>query len=320
MSLSKDLKEIWTLGGVTPKVLLKQVAKKFIGHDVPGRAAQLAYYFLFSLFPFFIFLTALLAYVPIPDLMGQIMGLLGEFVPADAWSMVQDVVTNVVTQPRGGLLSFGILVTLWVASSALAAIADGLNEAYGVKDSRPFWRKRGIAVLLTIMIAIMLIMSMTLLVFGPELGHWLIDRFGAGSLFDIVWSLLRWPIIVVLMVVATALIYYFAPDVEQEWRWITPGSVLAVLAWIGISLGFNYYVESFGSYDKTYGSLGAVIVLLMWMYLSGLAVLVGGEINAAIEHAAHSGKDPGEKALPGGDSGNKKPARRSKKKAMGEDT
>ena len=297
MSLRDQLKEVWTLGGLRPRQLARRVYTEINDDDVWGYAAQLAYYYLFSLFPFLIFLASLLAYIPIPDLMQQIMTLIGEFVPATALDVVQEYVADLLTQPRGGLMSFGILLALWSASSAIAAITNSLNRAYGVKEGRPFWKVRGMAILLTIGLVVLMIASIILLIFGPELGGWLADRLGVGDAFDVAWSIVRWPIVVFLMMFAAALIYYLTPDVEQEFRWITPGAVLAVLAWIGMSLAFAYYVDNFAEYDKTYGSIGAVIVLLTWMYFSGFVLLVGGEINAEIEHASATGKDPGDKKL-----------------------
>jgi membrane protein len=143
-----------------------------------------------------------------------------------------------------------------------------------------------------------MIASLILLTFGPQIGGWIANRVGLGAVFQITWNVLRWPVIIALLIVVMALVYYFAPDVEQEWHWITPGSIVAVIGWLLASLGFSFYVNNFGSYNATYGSIGAVIVLLTWMYVSGFFVLVGGEINAEIEHAASSGKDPGEKEVP----------------------
>jgi membrane protein len=140
--------------------------------------------------------------------------------------------------------------------------------------------------------------SVALLIFGSDIGGLLAHRVGLGAAFEDVWNIARWPIIVVFLIVAMANIYYFAPDVEQKWKWITPGSIFAILAWILVSLGFSYYVSQFGSYNKVYGSIGTFIVLMTWMYLMGFVILVGGEINAEIEHAARFGKDPGEKELP----------------------
>ena len=298
MSLRDEWYEVWTLGGMRVTTLIKRVWHEINEDYVWCYAAQLAYYFLFSLFPFFIFLAALLAYIPIPNLMDQIMALLGQFLPGAVLDMVKDNVIELVTQPRGGLLSLGIVLALWTAASAMAAMTDSLNRAYGVKEGRPFWRVRVVAVLLTIGLAALMLSSMVLLIFGSELGSLIAWKIGLGTAFDAAWLVLRWPIIVFLMMFGAALIYYFAPDVEQEWRWITPGAVFAVLAWIVMSLIFAWYVDNFGNYSVTYGSIGAVIILLTWMYFTGFFLLVGGEINAEIEHAAVSGKAKGKKKLP----------------------
>lgn len=298
MTLREDLRQILTLGGLNAWTLVRRVFAQLLDHDVWGYSAQLAYYFLFSMFPFFIFLAALLAYVPVPNLMAQIMALLRDFVPGEAAFIIQQNVEGLITRPRGGLLSFGIALSIWTASSAIAAIGDCLNRAYGVKEGRPYWKVRAGAILLTVSLAVLVISAMTLLIFGPQLGGLLADRFGVGIVFDWIWSFVRWPIVVLLMMFAAALLYYFTPDVEQEWRWITPGSVISVLAWIVMSSLFGYYVDNFGQYDKTYGSIGAVIVLLTWMYFSGFFLLLGGEINAEIEHAAQGGKNRGDKRLP----------------------
>lgn len=298
MSLRRDLYEVWTLGGQSPRRLARRVWHGIMEDNVLGYAAQLAYYFLFSMFPFFIFLAALLPYVPIPNLMDQITALVGDFLAEEAAAVIEKNVQDLISRPRGGLLSFSILFSVFLASSAIAAISDALNHAYGVRESRPFWKVRGVAMLLTAVLAVLAIGSMVLLIFGPELGGWVAERLGVGPAFDVVWPFVRWPIVVFLLTLTAAIIYYFTPDVEQEWRWITPGSALAVVAWIVVSLGFRYYVENFGQYNATYGSIGAIIVLLTWMYLSGLVLLLGGEINAEIEHGAKRGKAPGEKKLP----------------------
>lgn len=298
MTLRSDLHEVWAFGGLSPRRLARRVFVAIMEDNVMGYAAQLAYYFFFSLFPFLLFLAALLPYIPIPDLMDQIVDLVDDFLAAEAAEVIRQNVQDLLAQPRGGLLSFSILFALLLASNAIAAVGDSLNHAYGVKEGRPFWKVRGMAILLTIGLAVMVIVSTILLIFGPELGGWLAAQVGLGPAFDVLWELVRWPVVIVLMMLGAALLYYFTPDVEQEWRWITPGAVLAVLAWVGVSLGFRYYVDHFGQYNVTYGSIGTIIVLLTWMYLSGFFLLIGGEINAEIEHAAKSGKDRREKKLP----------------------
>lgn len=291
-------KAVLSLGGLSVQELARRVVREIQQDDCLGRAAQLAYYFLFALFPFFLVLTTLLGYLPIPNLLDHLMGMLGQMLPGEALQLVQDNLHELVSGGRGGLLSFGLLAALWTSSSALTAIMDSLNRAYDVEEGRPFWKVRGLAILLTVGLSAFIIVSIVLLTFGPQIGGWIADQMGLGRVFQMAWNVLRWPVIVGLLIVAMALVYYLAPDVEQQWQWITPGSIVAVLGWLLASLGFSYYVNHFGSYNATYGSIGAVIVLLTWMYVSGFFVLVGGEINAEIEHASASGKDPGEKAPP----------------------
>jgi len=298
MSEKQKVKNVWNFGGLSVKDLGRRVIHEIQQDDCLGRAAQLAYYFLFALFPFFLVLTTLLGYLPVPNLLDRLMETLAEMLPGEALRLVQENVRELVTNRRGGLLSLGLLAALWTSSSAVTAIMDSLNRAYDVEEGRPFWKVRLMAVLLTIGLSVFIIVSLILLTFGPQIGGWIADKVGLGSVFKLAWNILRWPVIVGLIILAMALIYYLAPDVEQEWQWITPGSVVAVIGWVLASLGFSFYVNNFGSYNATYGSIGAVIVLLTWMYVSGFFILAGGEINAEIEHAAASGKDPGEKELP----------------------
>jgi membrane protein len=274
------------------KELVYRLIKAIHDDDCFGRAAQLAYYFFFALFPFLLFLTTLVGYIPVPNLTDRIMELLVQILPGNASHLVEDNVHELVTVQRGGLLSFGIVAALWTSSSAVAAIINGLNRAYGVEEGRPFWKVRGIAILFTIGFSLFLVVSMVLLTFGPWIGGWIAALVGSGSAFRIAWNLLRWTAILVLLMLAVVILYDFGPSVDQEWRWITPGSAFAVLAWIAASLGFAYYVNKFTSYNAAYGSIGAVIVLLTWMYLTGFFILVGEEINAVIEQRAQKGKAP----------------------------
>ena len=274
-----------------PPASMKEVRED----DCLGWAAQLAYYLLFAVFPFLLFLTALLGFLPIPNLMERLLAGLAMVLPGEAVTLLQDTIRQLVTEQKGGLLSFGILAALWSSSSAVVAITAALNQAYDVEEGRPWWKVRGIALLLTMGLSLFLLLAVVLLIFGPQLGRGLASLVGLGSAFETTWNILRWPVSAGLLMVALALVYYFAPDVEQPWQWITPGAVLAVLATLLVSLGFSLYVSHFGSYNKTYGSLGAVIVFLTWLYLTGLCVLVGGEINAEIAHAAPEGKAPGDK-------------------------
>jgi membrane protein len=281
------------LGGVPVTALVKRVLSKAWADDCLGKAAQLSYAFLFALFPFLLFLTTLLGYLPVPNLMEQIIALLAAVLPGDALHLIQDNIRTLVTTQHGGLLSFGIFAALWTAASAIGVIIETMNRAYGVQDGRPFWKVWGIALLFTIGLPLFILVSMSLVVFGPQIGGWMAAQIGLGALFQGLWNVLRWLVSLVLLLVAMAPVYAWAPDVAHAWRWITPGAVFAILATLLTSLGFSYYVTHFGSYDATYGSIGAVIVLLTWMYLTGLFLLVGGEINAAIAHASPEGKPSG---------------------------
>jgi membrane protein len=283
------------LGGLSIKELATRVVREVREDDCLGGAAQLAYYLLFAVFPFMLFLTALLGYLPIPNLMERLLAALATLLPGEVVTLIQDNIRQLVTEQKGGLLSFGILAALWASSSAVVAIIDALNRSYDVQEGRPWWKVRGVALLLTIGLSLVIVIAMVLLIFGPQLGNWLASLVGLGKVFELFWNILRWPVSAGVLIVAMAVVYYYAPDVEQQWKWITPGAVFAVLATIVTSLGFSLYVSHFGSYNKTYGSIGAVIVFLTWLYLTGLCLLIGGEINAEIEHAAPTGKAPGQK-------------------------
>jgi membrane protein len=275
------------------KELTTRVLQEVQQDDCLGGAAQLAYYLLFAVFPFMLFLTALLGFLPIPNLMERLLGALAMILPGEAVTLLQDNIQQLVTEQKGGLLSFGILAALWSSSSAVVAITAALNQAYDVQEGRPWWHVRGVALLLTLGLSLFLLLALVLLIFGPQLGRGLASLAGLGRAFELTWNLLRWPVSAALLMIALGLVYYWAPHVQQAWQWITPGAVFAVLAILLASLGFSLYVSHFGSYNKTYGSLGAVIVFLTWLYLISLCVLVGGEINAEIAHAASDPTAPG---------------------------
>ncbi len=289
---------VWELGGLGVIELSKRVFHDVLANDCLGQAAQLAYYFLFALFPFLLFLTTLLAYIPVPHLLDQLMSSLARTLPTEALEIVQAHVRSVVSQQRTGLLSFGIIAAVWTASSAIVAVMNGLNRSYQVEESRPWWKMRGLAILLVIGLSLFMIGATALLMFGPQLGNLIASAVGLGDVFTLAWNIMQWPVSIALLMMGLAILYYFAPDVVQEWRWVTPGSMFTVLGWIIASLGFSYYVTNFSSYNVTYGSLGAVIVLLTWLYLTAVFILVGGEVNAEIEHASPEGKAPGEKSSP----------------------
>ena len=278
----------WKLGGLTWRELARRLWHEFQHDEIFGRGAQLAYYFLLALFPALIFLTALMGLFPLQDAMPELMGYLQNVLPEDALSLVQKYLEQVVQGSGGGLLSLGLLGALWATSSGVTAIIDSLNTVYGAQETRPFWKVRLVAILLTIGLAGFIIISITLILYGEDIAAWIAGYVGLGSFFEFAWVVLQWPVAIGLMLFALAAMYYFCPDVEQDWRWVTPGSLLAVLLWLLVSLAFKVYVDNFGDYNKVYGSIAGVIVLMLWLYWSGITFLLGGELNAEIEKAARA--------------------------------
>jgi membrane protein len=279
--------------------LFKRTIKESIADDVLSLAAQQAYYFFFALFPALLALISLASFFPVENMMGEIVRLLGQVAPPDVIKIVTEQIAKIAGSNAGGLLTFAFLLTLWSSSAAVMSMTTTLNAAYDITESRPWWKVRLVAIGLTLGLAVFILVSMTLIIAGPALAERAAEAMHLGAAFKWTWLVLQWPLVFVLVASAIAMVYYFAPDAEQEWVWITPGSVLATGLWIAISIGFRIYLARFDTYNvETYGTLGGVMVLLLWFYLSGLAILVGAELNAEIEHASPYGKEPGER-IPG---------------------
>jgi membrane protein len=275
------------LGGLTVTELARRVWRESQADEILGRAAQLSYYVLLALFPALIVLTALMGLLSVQNYMPELMNYLRNVLPGDALSMVERFLEQIAQGSGANILSFGGLGALWASSSGVTAIMEALNVVYDVKeDPRPFWRVRLTAIVLTIGLAGFVIFSVALVLYGEHIAVWVAGWVGLGPLFTRAWIILQWPVIIALMLTVVASIYYFCPAIEQDWRWVSPGSVFAVGMWIVVSLGFKAYVENFGNYNAVYGSIAGVIVLMLWLYLSGAVLLLGGEINAEIEHAA----------------------------------
>jgi membrane protein len=278
--------------------LLTRTAKETSADNGLGLAAQLAYYFFLALFPTFLALLALASFFPLHNLTDQVTTALGRFAPPEILSLIREQMTNISGGENGGVLSFGFIAALWSSSAALVAMIDALNRAYDIEEARPWWKVRLTAIGLTIALAIFALAAFTLVVAGPELAEGFASRFGLGPVFAWTWKIVQWPIAFALVAFAIGLVYYFAPDAEQEWVWVSPGALLATALWLVGSLAFRFYVMNFTSYQESYGAVGGVMVLLLWFYLSGLAIIVGAEMSAEIEHASPWAKDPGEK-VPG---------------------
>jgi membrane protein len=280
---------MWKLGGLRWKVLARRVWSEVQKDDVFGRAAQLSYYFLLALFPLLIFLTSFIGFVvgSGTGMRHSLFNYLRQVMPSSAFQLVDSTIWEITNASGGGKISFGILAALWAASSGMGAITQALNVAYDVRETRPWWKQRVVAVGLTVALSLLIISALALVLYGGRIADSMAGHFGFGNAFTLTWKVLQWPVLLGFMLTAFGLIYYWAPDLhDQDWRWVTPGSVIAVAAWLIISFGFRVYLHFFDSYSKSYGSLGAVIVLMLWLYLTGAAVLIGGEINSEIENAA----------------------------------
>jgi membrane protein len=278
--------------------LLKRTFSEVLTDNCFGLAAELAYYFFLALFPALLFLAAIISFIPIANFFDLITSTLAKLAPIEVLTIVQDQILKIAHEKNGGLLTLGMIGTIWSTSSGVSAIISTLNQAYDVQESRPWWRVQLISLALTIALAVFIVSSFALVLVGPTLAEHLAARLYLGSAFEWTWKILQWPTIFALVSFGIAIVYYYAPDVEQQWIWITPGSVLATILWMLISLGFKLYVAHFSSYNATYGTIGGVIVALTWFYVSSFAILIGAELNAEIEHASPYGKDPGER-VPG---------------------
>jgi membrane protein len=245
-------------------------------------AAAMSYYFLLALLPLLIFLSAMLGYLPIPNLFEQLMDVLAVVVPPQAMQMVQQILAGLLVQHRGGLLSFGLLSYLWTASGGFAASIEALNVAYDVEDTRGWWRDRVRALLLTFTTGLLILAGLLLIISGPHFGHLLTDLFPIPKAFGDLWPVLRLVTIFVIFVGAVEVQYYLAPNRRQGFMDTLPGSLVAVLGIFLGSAGLGYYFAHLSNYNKTYGSLGAVIILMLWFYVVALLFVVGAELNAEL--------------------------------------
>jgi membrane protein len=243
-------------------------------------AAALAYFLLLAVFPGAIFVLSLLPYLPIPHMQQAIMDLLHQILPAQSATLFAETVRNIVSDRKGGLLTFGFVFTLWSASTGMYAIVQQLNVAYDVTERRPFWKVQGTALVLMLLFVLLVIGSLSLVIFGGVVQSWLASSIGWSAPLLVFFATLRWIVIGVALLLALAIIYRFGPDVSAKFRLVSPGNVVAAILIAVISIGVQFYVLKFGkNYSATYGSLGAVIILMLWLYLAGVAILIGGEIN-----------------------------------------
>jgi membrane protein len=265
--------------------VFKGAGSDFSNHAMSTYAAALAYRVLFSLFPFLIFLIALVGFLQVPQLFDWLRDQAALLLPGQAMEQVNRVIGELQT-PRGGLLSVGAVLALWSASAGVLSLMEALNVAYDVDERRPVWKRYVLAVVYTVGLAALMIAAAALMILGPELAGWIAGKIGLEQVFVTLWNWLRWPAAALLLMLAVSLVYYLLPNARQRFRYITPGAVLSVLIWIAASVGFGLYVSNFANYSATYGSIGAIVILLFYFYLSASVLLLGAEINAVIESQA----------------------------------
>ncbi|HET9660937.1 MAG TPA: YihY/virulence factor BrkB family protein [Thermomicrobiales bacterium] len=265
-----------------PVELLKRSIRAFVKDDMLTYAAALSYSALFALFPFLIFLIAVLGFLRIPQFFDWLLEQAQSALPADSFRLVENVIRDIEGKSRGGLLSFGIVIAIWSASSGIRSVMNAMNVAYRVEETRPAPRRYLLSVLYTIGLAALLIAAAALMLIGPRAIEWIADRAELGSQFVTLWTWLRWPVLALLLMVVAALIYYVAPNVDQPFALLSPGAVVAVAIWVLASVGFSLYVANFSNYSATYGSLGGMVVLLLYFYISSAVLLLGAEVNAEL--------------------------------------
>jgi membrane protein len=271
-------------GGLTIKELARQTWRDIRQEDAVGRAAELAFYFTLALFPMLIFLLSLISFIEGADEI--ILGWFATVMPPEAMSVVETWVGSVFRNRSGGLLSFGLIFSLWVASNGVGALMDALNRAYEVEEGRPFWKAQLVALGLTFTLCLLVMGGVFIITFSEKPAGWIAGILKLGDFFGVLWMAFSYLVGFAMLVLGMGIIYYVAPNVQQRWQWIVPGLIFAVIAFLIVSFGFTLYLRFAPSYNITYGSLGAFIVLMVWFYLTGLIMCIGGEINAEIQYAA----------------------------------
>ncbi|MCP8969897.1 YihY/virulence factor BrkB family protein [Ectobacillus ponti] len=274
---------------------LKDLYVRTKDDDLSGLGSQLAYFFLLSLFPALVFLMTLIAYLPIHT--HDVLGFVRAYAPAEALDLIETNLHKVLDDhSNGGLLSFGIIATLWSASNGINAVMSAFNRAYDTKETRSIFVTRGLSILLTIAMVFVIIFALALPVFGKVIGEAVFRVLHLSGMFVYVWKIVRLLISFFVLLLVFAFVYQFAPNKRLRPKEVISGAIFATVGWIAVSYGFAFYVENFGNYSNTYGSLGGIIVLMFWFYLTAWVILLGGEINALLNCYRTHGRDSRHKA------------------------
>jgi len=278
---------LWKFGGLTPLRLVQLAIKKIGQDELSTRSSALSYYFLLSLFPMLLFLISLLGIFAgsASQFRDTILAGLARVAPGSASSLIQNVLSEIIKSSSGVKLAAGILGALWAASGGIGAVVTSLNTIYRTNETRPWWKQKVTVVGLTLALAALIIVALVLVLYGGKIGELVASHVGLGSAFSFTWKVLQWPVAFAAMFLSYSIIYYFGPDLaERKWYWVTPGAVAGVGLWLLASVGFRIYLHFFNSYSAMYGSLGAAVILMLWLYITGFAILIGGEVNWVIEN------------------------------------
>jgi membrane protein len=291
-STGKQLESAWKLGGLTFWQLTRKVIHGIQEDDLFGRASELAYNFLLALFPLLLFMLTLFGLFASRsnELQSSLLSYFADFLPPSAFQLLKAITIEMAANATSGKLTFGIVLTLWFASGGMSSMISTLDAVYHVRESRGWLWGRVIALGLTIAILTLLMTSLFIVLVGGHFSDWIAIKLHLTSIILIVWRVLQWVAVVLFLILSFSLIYYFGPSLEQRrWHWITPGSIFGAFLWLAASAGLCVYLHFFNTYTATYGSLAAIMILLVWLYVTGLSFLIGGEINAQIERAAMGG-------------------------------
>jgi membrane protein len=299
-----DLRNLWNFEGTPVMVVLKRTAKAFMADDLPSRAAELGFYFLFALFPMLICASSVLGLAArsASAFYDRLLHSLAVVVPPSAYELVIDTFNETARASSGGKAILGFLIALWSASMGFAAIQDSLNLVYKCRETRPYWKARGLAVLVTILLAGIATLNLAVMFAGKVVVEHAYQhiwhrplRLGAVIGIRVVTGTVAFALLMLIF----STIYYYAPDLKKKtWRWITPGAAFGIITWMLASLGFRAYLHFFNTYSLTYGSLGAVVILLMWFYITGLTLLTGAELNSEIQASVAERRLAASGALP----------------------
>ncbi|SDJ89325.1 YihY/virulence factor BrkB family protein [Sediminibacillus albus] len=256
----------------------KELGKEFKKDDATTLAAAQAFYYLLAIVPLLILLLSILPYLSIDP--QRAVNFVGNILPSEIAGTFEDTVVNVVSNQRGGLLTIGILGTLWSASKAVNAFIDASNHAYNVEESRSFIKVRLLSLALTLGMVLALAVALVFPIFGGVLLDFIKSFIHLPNGTEILLNVLRWVVSIFVMIVILTALYWSAPNIDFPFKQVIPGAIGAAILWQIISLGFSFYLSNFGNYSATYGSLGGVVILLLWFFLTGLTLVIGAEINA----------------------------------------